>query len=526
MAPATLTLRDNFTRSNAALTTPYLNNAVLGSTIPRVISNQCGATAVGGFVRNDALGADQGVRFTYAVFGSDVSAVWLRGTGVDLDNATTQSLLVYIDVDYLGLWKFTKAGGYVAITEPAFPAAPIASGSVVQVEVAGNIVTIWDDGVVWATLVGANAIASGSQVGIEFDATDTRIDDLYTGSIASPMTRSGTDAATVSDASGRLVARVRATTDASTASDAPGRFVGRARATADAAAASESASRSRAAVRATTDAANISDTAARSVARTRSVSDVGLVAEAAVRSLLGARGASETVSVTETSSTTPTITRSATDAGSVSETTSRSRVASRAAFESVAVNESAARASGRARSASETTSLAEATARLLVRYLTAVDGLALVDVATQASTSGLIRIAADTVFLSDVTVRAVSRTRPAADAVTAAEAAARATATTGAAADSLSLTDIAARATGRLGFASESLTLGDGGSVVMEFPSWGPRLSMPFKAAISWREHRVTLGSSATSTFVPAPTFRVELADVQALAELGAERDG
>jgi hypothetical protein len=189
--PATLTLRDNFTRANAALTTPYLNNAVLGTTIPQVISNQVGTTAYGGFVRDDALGADQGIRFTLSVAGSDAIAVWVRGTALSLDNATTQSLLIYIDVDYCGLWKYTKAGGYAAIHEPTFPAAPIASGSIVQLEVTGNTVTVYDDGVLWQTFTGANAITSGAQAGVEFGATDTRIDDLYSGSLAETHSGSG-----------------------------------------------------------------------------------------------------------------------------------------------------------------------------------------------------------------------------------------------------------------------------------------------------------------------------------------------
>lgn len=190
----TLSLRDSFTRADAALAAPdYAANAVLSATIPQVIGNQCGATvAFIGFVRlTDALPSAQGVRFTLvnegATDGSDAWGVWFRGTQIENDVSATKAYILYVtrNANYMGLWAWDGAAYTELFIRSTSGTTVIAQGSVVQVEMdATETLSVYDDGVLtWQVQETNHYITSGAQWGFEFQATTQRIDDIYSGSI-------------------------------------------------------------------------------------------------------------------------------------------------------------------------------------------------------------------------------------------------------------------------------------------------------------------------------------------------------
>lgn len=192
---AITTLRDDFNRADGALTAGqgWYPLALLSATIARVYSNQMGAAGTyQGAVRKDALGADQGVKFDVPARGSNTLGVWLRGTGLDLDNATTQGIGIYLADDgsyrYFGAWKYTDAGGFAAITEVDPYGGPLlVNGHTIQAQVIGNTFELYDGAsLLQAVDVSSAGIASGEQIGFEFQAVDTRIDNVYSNTILPP----------------------------------------------------------------------------------------------------------------------------------------------------------------------------------------------------------------------------------------------------------------------------------------------------------------------------------------------------
>lgn len=175
-------LSDDFNRSNAALTTPWVQMTT-GVTF-NVVSNACAASSTSGqyadaYIYNSPLPQTQFAQIRIATIGS-VGAFDLAGVVLRSANTANTALALYGTIWTAGWQIFTNVPGSVnSVTNLANGSGSYAAGSILRMEVSGSTVTLKYGGSTLGSYTGT--LPTGSYTGIQMLYTSSVIDDWSAG---------------------------------------------------------------------------------------------------------------------------------------------------------------------------------------------------------------------------------------------------------------------------------------------------------------------------------------------------------